>query len=555
MMHLPRIMLAAPASGSGKTMITSGILQSFVERGLAPAAFKCGPDYIDPMFHSKVIGAKSRNLDTFFTDEKVTRMLFAKTASGAGISVLEGVMGIYDGLGGITSRASSYELAAVTDTPVILIVNARGMSLSVIAMIQGFLDYQKRLGRPVIRGVILNQMSRMTYQLLKKQIEEQTGIRVLGYVPRLTGCTLESRHLGLVTPDEISGLQQTLKNLSAELEQCLDIEGILALAQEAPDYADAEVQLPDAVRSLAAECRAAAVQKAPLPGEVETAQKAQLPSEDETAQRLLLQGDAGAVRIGVAQDEAFCFYYQDNLELLKLFGAELVPFSPLHDAQLPKKLSGLLLGGGYPELYAKQLSENEPMKCQIREALAGGMPYLAECGGFMYLHEEMEDMEGTPYPMCAVMAGRAFHTPKLSRFGYITLTAGPDTEEQQPAAGSGTEEHQPAAGSGIKEQQLAAGLGTEEHQLAAGSGTEAQQQLLGVGEEIRGHEFHYFDSTDPGEDYTAKKPIGSRSWNCIHGSGTHAAGYPHLYYWSNPRFAAAFVREAAEYARKRAGGI
>jgi cobyrinic acid a,c-diamide synthase len=204
-------------------------------------------------------------------------------------------------------------------------------------------------------------------------------------------------------------------------------------------------------------------------------------------------------RLAVAKDEAFCFYYQDNLDLLESMGAEIVPFSPLHDAALPKEIDGLLLGGGYPELHARALSQNETMKASIRQAIEGGMPYLAECGGFMYLHTTMEDMEGHPWPMCGCIPGQSFHTPKLSRFGYITLQT--DTEEEQ---------------------------------------------LLGRGQEIRGHEFHYFDSTALGEDYQAKKPTGKRQWACIHGTRQSAAGYPHLYYWSNPEFAYRFVQKMRE---------
>ncbi|MDO4323874.1 MAG: cobyrinate a,c-diamide synthase [Lachnospiraceae bacterium] len=479
-MHLPRIMLAAPASGSGKTMITCGLLQTFVNRGLAPASFKCGPDYIDPMFHTKVIGAKSRNLDTFFTEDEVTRHLFARTAAKAGISVLEGVMGIFDGLGGTSPRASSYDLASVTDTPVILVVNARGMSLSVIPMIQGYLEYQKQLGKQVIRGVILNQMTKMTYLMLKEKIEQQTGTRLLGYVPRLEGCTIESRHLGLVTPDEITDLKQTLHRLSAELESCLDLEGILEIAEGAPDYEDRELQAPEKIKQYLPEALGSST------------------GSDPAAEKI-------RPRIGVAMDEAFCFYYQDNLELLKQMGAELVIFSPLHDAALPKLLDGMILGGGYPELYAQKLEENCSMKRQIYEALTGGMPYLAECGGFMYLHEEMEDMESHSHDMCGVIPGKSFRTPKLSRFGYIELK--------------------------VKE--------------------DAGEQLLLAGQTIHGHEFHYFDSTNAGEDYLAQKPAGKRSWDCIHGNVRSAAGYPHLYYWSNPEFAAAFLKRASEYAKAR----
>lgn len=522
MLHLPRVMFAAPSSGSGKTMITCGILQALCGRGLNPASFKCGPDYIDPMFHSRVIGTPSRNLDTFFTDEQITRHLFAKNAKNAGVSVLEGVMGLYDGLGGISVKASSYDLASVTGTPIILIVNARGMSLSVIPLIQGYLNYEAQCGqeKPVsrlslgiqpsqgsqsarcacemaggrkrIRGVILNQTTKMTYLLLKEEIEKQTGVRVYGYVPRMDDAVIESRHLGLVTPGEIADLKERLTRLAAELEQCLDLDGILSLAQEAEDYEDEVLNLPESVQSLitdSKDCAAIRMSDAADRNPIKSGEC--IPHES---------WKTAVPRIAIAQDEAFCFYYQDNLDLLISFGAELVPFSPLHDAQLPDGISGLILGGGYPELYAKQLSENASMKCAIRKAIADGIPYLAECGGFMYLHESMEDMEGQAWPMCGCIAGRSYRTPKLGRFGYITLTT--------------------------------------EHSNAG---------FLHPGETIRAHEFHYFDSTAPGDDYVAQKPAGKRTWQCIHATDHSAAGYPHLYYWSNPGFAARFLECARNF--------
>ncbi|MCD7812904.1 MAG: cobyrinate a,c-diamide synthase [Lachnospiraceae bacterium] len=508
MQHLPRIMLAAPSSGSGKTMITCGILEAFCRRGLNPASFKCGPDYIDPMFHSRVIGTPSRNLDTFFTDPLITRYLFAKTAKNAGISVLEGVMGFYDGLGGISEKASSYDLAAVTDTPVILVVNARGMSLSVIPLIQGYLNYQKQYGREVIRGVILNQTTKMTCLLLKDEIEKQTGVRVYGYVPRLDDAAVESRHLGLVTPGEIADMKVRLARLGEELEQCLDLDGLIALAQKASDFADEELVLPECVRVC--------VENQKSSGNIAESDK-----ETSRMDGIVFQekhdarSEYSGARIAVAQDEAFCFYYQDNLELLELLGATLVPFSPLKDTALPEQIGGLILGGGYPELYARQLSENKSMLQSIRAAIADGLPYLAECGGFMYLHETMEDMDGTAWPMCGCIQGQSYRTKKLGRFGYISLRLN----------GSEWEEERPRMVSDIKKRKIA-------------------QQVSGFllpDETIRAHEFHYFDSTDPGSAYTAEKPNGKRTWNCMHVTDHSAAGYPHLYYWSNPEFAARFL--------------
>ena len=383
-MKIPRILLAAGSSGSGKTLITCGLLEALVERGLKTASFKCGPDYIDPMFHSRVIGTKSRNLDTFFTVPEVTKYLLTRNARDCEVAVMEGVMGFYDGVAGTTTRASAYDLAKVTDTPVILIVNSRGMSVSLAAYVKGFLEYKKDSH---IKGVIFNQMSPMLYPRMKKLLEEELGVVVLGYVPKVEDCVIESRHLGLVLPDEIPELKDRLHKLAGVLEETLDIDRILELAGEAPDLLDAK---PESVTDF----------------------------------RL-----SEPVRIGVAEDEAFCFFYADNFRLLGEMGAEIVPFSPMEDKQLPDDLDGLLLYGGYPELIGKKLEQNTTMKDMIREKLKAGMPCMAECGGFMYLHEEMEGMDGNFYQMAGVIPGKAYRTPKLSRFGYVTLT------QKKPALG------------------------------------------------------------------------------------------------------------------------
>ena len=329
-MKIPRILLAAGASGSGKTLITCGLLQALVNRGLKVASFKCGPDYIDPMFHSRVIGTRSRNLDTFFTDGDRTRYLLAKNASDCEIAVMEGVMGYYDGVGGITSRASAYDLASTTDTPAILIVNSRGMSVSLAAYVKGFLEYKKDSH---ICGVIFNQMSPMLYPRMKKLLEEELSVKVLGYVPKVEDCVIESRHLGLVLPEEIPELKSRLQKLSEVLEKTLDIDGILELAGEAPELAAPETEM--------------LIQKDTAFG-YRTEEK---------------------VRIGVADDEAFCFFYADNLNLLEQMGAELVRFSPIHDRELPENLDGLLLSGGYPELNGEALEENQEMCTRIREVI------------------------------------------------------------------------------------------------------------------------------------------------------------------------------------------
>ena len=457
-MKIPRILLAAGSSGSGKTLITCGLLEALVERGLKTASFKCGPDYIDPMFHSRVIGTKSRNLDTFFTGSEVTKYLLTRNARDCEIAVMEGVMGFYDGVAGTTTTASAYDLAKVTDTPVILIVNSRGMSVSLAAYVKGFLEYKKDSH---IKGVIFNQMSPMLYPRMKKLLEEELGVAVLGYVPKVEDCVIESRHLGLVLPDEIPELKDRLHKLAGVLEETLDIDRILELAGEAPDLLDAK---PESVTDF----------------------------------RL-----SEPVRIGVAEDEAFCFVYADNFRLLGEMGAEIVPFSPMEDKQLPDDLDGLLLYGGYPELNGKKLEQNTTMKDMIREKLKAGMPCMAECGGFMYLHEEMEGMDGNFYQMAGVIPGKAYRTPKLSRFGYVTLT------QKKPA------------------------LGMEDFG------------------EIPAHEFHYFDSENCGGDFHAAKPESKRGWDCIHGTDTMLAGFPHLYYYGNPEVPKAFLKKCLAYKKQR----
>ena len=223
-MNNPRILIAAPASGSGKTMVTCGLLRALQRRGLVPASFKCGPDYIDPMFHTKVLGTHSRNLDTFFTDEEMTKYLFLKNSKGADISVMEGVMGYYDGLGGVSVTASAYDLSRATRTPSVLLVDARGSSVSILAVVKGFLTYRED---SLIKGVILNRMSGMLYPRIRKLIEEELGIKVYGYVEKLTDFTLESRHLGLVMPDEVADLGRKLDYLAVQLEKTLDIDGLI----------------------------------------------------------------------------------------------------------------------------------------------------------------------------------------------------------------------------------------------------------------------------------------------------------------------------------------
>lgn len=433
----PRILVAAPGSGSGKTLLTTGLLTLFQNRGIRCRSFKCGPDYIDPMFHKYVLGIDSCNLDSFFLPQEELRVLFRKRAADAELSILEGVMGYYDGIGGNSTAASTYEVAKITDTPVILVLDGKGSSLSLAAQVKGFLDYRKDSH---ICGVILNKTNKMVGERLRPEIEK-LGVRYLGAVPVCETMDIKSRHLGLTMPQEQSELRGHLNAFAKQLEECLNVEGILELAGYSKK---------DEIRPI--------------------------DSESEPPTR----------RMAVAMDEAFCFYYQENLDFLRQHGWEVVPFSPLHDTALPEQIHAILLGGGYPELYAKELSANEPMLASIRNAHAEGIKILAECGGFLYLQEHLEDEMGNCWPMAGLIHADGFRTEKLGRFGYISLM-------QNGAV------------------------------------------------RIKGHEFHYWDSTAPGSAFRAEKPQSDRGWDCMYWTDSLLAGFPHLYYLSGPDLILSFL--------------
>ena len=448
-----RIMIAAPQSGSGKTLITCALLQALKEKNYHLESFKCGPDYIDPMFHKTVLGISSRNLDPFFTEDSITRMLLAKGQDSRDLAVIEGVMGLYDGLGGIREEASSYALAKATNTPILLTVNARGMGRSLLALLSGFLQYDTA---HLIKGVILNQTPSSFASVLAKEIEETFHIPVVASFPVRDDVRIESRHLGLVMPYELEDIQSRLKIASQVLCENANIEQILEIAKSAP--------------------------------------KLEYDVKRDIKQKLTEK----TIRIGVARDEAFCFYYEDNLDLLKSLGAKLIFFSPLHDDTLPKDLDGILFGGGYPELYLKELEENESMRNSVKSAIENKMPSLAECGGFMYLHDTIFDSEKKPYKMAGVIHAGCMKKERLVRFGYLTLNSKTDS-------------------------------------------------FLKKGETIRGHEFHYYDSEDNGECALAKKPVGTKSWECVHAGSDHWWGFAHLSYYSNPKFAEKFAEACRSY--------
>lgn len=385
MSKFPRVVIAAPQSGSGKTLLTCAMLEYFKSKGNRVMAYKCGPDYIDTMFHKKVIGIPSENLDLFFQGEQRMKDFFEERfcEAQAQIAVVEGVMGLYDGLGGVSSKASSYHVAECLNAPVILVVNARGMGRSLLALLAGFLKYDTE---HLIKGVILNQTSKALFEQLKPGIEQELKIAALGFLPMDEKLHLESRHLGLKLPEEIASLQKTLTYAGEILEQCVDMEAVWKIAHGAAELAENERN-----------------------GE----------QYGQNAAHMDASGDFPV--LAVARDEVFCFYYEENLRMLEGAGLKLKYFSPLHDKELPEGACGILLGGGYPELKLAELGDNASMRQSIRSAIESGMPSVAECGGFMYLQESVCDEEGGFHNMAGVLPGRMIKQDGLVRFGYVEI--------------------------------------------------------------------------------------------------------------------------------------
>ena len=444
-----QFLIAAPCSGSGKTTVTCAVLAALKQRGADPCAFKSGPDYIDPMFHRSALQVDSHNLDLFFAAKDTVRALYARYAAGHGAAVCEGAMGFYDGQG-LTTRASAWELADTLSLPVLLVVQPKGASMTLAAQVQGLVHFRKNSH---IAGILLNSCSEKLYKMLKALLEAETGLPVLGYLPRLPQAAVESRHLGLKTANEIADIQQKIALLADSL--VLDWEKLAEIAGK-----------PEAVS---------------VP--------------------YIASGRAPIARIAVAQDEAFCFTYAETLDALRDAGAELVFFSPVRDAALPQNIGGLYLPGGYPELYAKQLSENADLRATIRQAVNAGLPTAAECGGFLYLGQSLADAEEKSWPMAGVLPGDGVKVGRLVRFGYAEMTA------------------------------------------------KADSMLFRAGETLPVHEFHHWDSTANGTAFTARKNE-NMQWECGFANKNFYAGFPHLY-WAGTPLPGRFVRAAERYSKTK----
>lgn len=433
-----RFLITAMQSNQGKTITTMALLAALKKKGISVQSYKVGPDYIDPSFHQRILKKKSYNLDSFFLDEEGIHELFNRTVS-ADVAIIEGVMGYYDGLGGTSTQASSYEIGEMLEATGILVIQPRGSSLSLAAQVKGILDFRSNH----LQGIVLSRCSSSLYDFLKPLLEKETGLKVLGYLPD---------HDFLRSLDELHELEE--EAFEEHMEQ---------LAQLTLEHVDMDLFL-----SLAEE--------RPL------AEEASQERKNEKKDRL---------RLAYAKDEAFAFLYHENLRVLEEAGFELVPFSPLRDS-FPSGCSGLYLCGGYQEHYLEELSQNKTLLVELKEQLDAGLPLLCEGGGYLYLHEALQDKEGKSYKLVGHVPGECIPQERLQQFGYVELRA-------------------------VNEGPFLQGEDV-----------------------LRAHFYHRWQVPDPGSDLEALRPISGRQNLVLHQKESFFGGMAYLYLPSEPRFAQNF---------------
>jgi cobyrinic acid a,c-diamide synthase len=371
-----RIVIAGTGSGVGKTTLTIGLMAALRKKGLAVQGFKCGPDYIDPTYHTAVTGRASRNLDSWMLGHNTVKEIFCRGSKEADISIIEGVMGLYDGKNPRSNEGSTAEISMILDAPIILVVNCQSMARSAAAIVKGFQCFSQGIN---IVGVIANKVgSEGHFKLVKEAIEQECGVPVLGFLKREDLIEIPERHLGLLPAIERGELEPLFENLANLVTSNIDLDRIIELSVRVPM----------------------------------TFEQSLFPFAAKTKQ----------VKIAIAKDAAFNFYYPENLELLEAYGAEIEYFSPLAGDVLPEDADGLYLGGGFPEEFATVLARNEAVKASISKSITAGLPTLAECGGYMYLCEEIEDTQGNCYPMVGLVPGKVMMQPKLAALGYREIT-------------------------------------------------------------------------------------------------------------------------------------
>lgn len=373
-----QFMIAGTNSGSGKTTFTIGIMAALSKRGLRVQGFKAGPDYIDPMFHSKVTNRASQNLDTWMLGDEYLKYIYSKSIMGADVGIVEGVMGLFDGHGVDSNIGSSSDLAEKLDLPVMLVVDGRGKSRSLAAEIIGFKSFEKNTK---IAGVLINRVSSdMHYEYMREIVESYTGLKCYGYLKKDNEFELKERHLGLVPAEEDSDLEDKLEILISKIEESIDLDSILNDFEKS-NMEHEKIKNIDSIKDI-----------------------------------------AKGKTIAIARDEAFNFYYEFNIDMIKLSGAKIEFFSPLKDKSLPDNIDGIYLGGGYPEVFASRLEANFSMRKSIKEALESGICGYAECGGLMYLTKSITDKQGDKYQMVGFLDRDSFMTERLQNFGYSEVT-------------------------------------------------------------------------------------------------------------------------------------
>lgn len=491
-----RLVIAGTGSGAGKTTVTIGLMAALKRRGHVVQGFKCGPDYIDPTYHTAVTGRVSRNLDSWMLDTHTMQEIFVRGSHGADISIIEGVMGMYDGKDPRSDRGSTAEISILTKSPVLLVISAQSMARSAAAIVKGFqlLNTEAR-----IVGVIANKVgSEGHYKIVKTAIEQECGIPVVGYLKRESDLEIPERHLGLVPSVERGELNPLFDRLAELMAETVDLEQIWALAEAEPFYVEPRMfaQVPLTESGGHRDDGEAA-------GHLDNAAALDKGAAGHPGSRDRAKPD-GRVKIAVAKDPAFHFYYPENFELLQACGAELLFFSPLAGQPVPEEADGLYIGGGFPEEFAAELSRDEAVLRSFREAISSGLPTLAECGGFMYLTDAIETTDGSVYPMVGLIRGKVTMQKRLAALGYREIT------------------------------------GTQ-HNF-----------LIGPSEQAKGHEFHYSTFAAEAEYPHAYETKGLRGTKTEgYAKDNLVAGYTHLHFASNPELAKRWVERCREV---RAGG-
>ncbi len=366
------IVIAGTNSGAGKTTIAMGLMAA-LNPAMRVQPFKVGPDYIDPAFHSYITGRPCRNLDSWMLADRYLKYLYHKNSADADISVIEGVMGLYDGAEIGSDIGSTAQVAKILRLPVVLVVDGKGISQSVAAVVKGYADFDRQVN---LKGVIFNNLSSENhYRLLKEAVEMYSSIKTYGYLPKMIDVSLPERHLGLVPAIEQGELKFVIDKIAQVIRKTVDIEGLVKLSHSARKCSAPKIEINKITN----------------------------------------------IRLALAFDKAFNFYYQDNLDLLQIMGAEIIRFSPLADQRLPQNIDALVLGGGFPEVFAAELASNRPMLTDIKHNLERGLPYIAECGGLMYLCNSITDLNAEKHQMVGWFKGDSLMTKRLQRFGYAEL--------------------------------------------------------------------------------------------------------------------------------------